>query len=41
MSDPAAPEVKLQANKDSKADRWELAICEAREEPVGVSQMGA
>jgi len=24
------PEVKLQANKDSKADKWELAICEAR-----------
>jgi len=29
-------EVKLQANKDSKADRWELAICEAREELVRV-----
>jgi len=30
------PEVKLQAKKDSKADRWELAICEAREDSVGV-----
>ena len=30
------PEVKLQANKDSKADKWELAINEAREESVGV-----
>jgi len=31
------PEVKLQANKDSKADRWELAICaEAREELVRI-----
>ena len=28
--------MKLQANKDSKADRWELAVCEAREELVGV-----
>jgi len=35
------PEVKLQANKDSKADRWELAICEAREEPVGVFTDGS
>jgi len=27
-------EVKLQANKDSKAGRWELAICEARGESL-------
>jgi len=30
------PQVKLQANKDSKADKWELAINEAREESIGV-----
>ena len=35
------PEVKLQGNKDSKADRWELAICEVREEPVGVFTDGS
>ena len=28
--------MKLQANKDSKADKWELAINEAREELIGV-----
>ena len=28
--------MKLQANKDSKADKWELAINEAREESIGV-----
>jgi len=30
------PEVKLQANKDLKADKWELVISEAREESIGV-----
>ena len=35
------PGVNLQANKDSKADRWELAICEAREELARVSHIGA
>jgi len=35
------PEVQLQANKGSKADRWELAICEAREESVGVFTDGS
>jgi len=34
-------EVKLQANKDSKADKWELAVCEAREDSVGVSMDGS
>jgi len=28
--------VKLQVNKDSKADKWELAINEAREESIRV-----
>ena len=35
------PEVKLQANKDSKADTWELAINEAREESIVVSTDGS
>jgi len=35
------PEVKLQANKDSKADVWELAINEAREESIGVFTDGS
>jgi len=35
------PEVKLQANKDSKADKWELAINEAREESIGVFTDGS
>jgi len=35
------PEVRLQANKDSKADTWELAICEAREESVRVFTDGS
>jgi len=35
------PEVKLQANKDSKADKWGLAICEAREESIGVFTDGS
>jgi len=35
------PEVKLQANKDSNADKWELAINEAREESVGVFTDGS
>jgi len=35
------PEVKLQANKDSKADKWELAISEAREESIGVFTDGS
>jgi len=30
------PKVKLQANKDSKANKWELAINEVREESIGV-----
>jgi len=34
-------EVKLQANKDSKADKWELAIHEAREESIGVFTDGS
>jgi len=35
------PEVKLQANKDSEADKWELAINEAREESIGVFTDGS
>ena len=35
------PEVKLQVNKDSKADMWELAINEAREESIGVFTDGS
>jgi len=35
------PEVKLQANKDSKVDKWELAIHEAREESVGAFTDGS
>ena len=35
------PEVKLQADKDSKADKWELAINEAREEPIEVFTDGS
>ena len=35
------PEVKFQANKDSKADKWELAISEAREESIGVFTDGS
>jgi len=34
-------EVKLQANKDWKADKWELAINEAREESIGVFTDGS
>ena len=34
-------EVKLQANKDSKTDKWELAINEAREESIGVFTGGS
>jgi len=35
------PEAKPQANKDSKADKWELAVHEAREESVGVFTYGS
>jgi len=34
-------EVKLQANKDSKADKWELVISEAREESSRVFTDGS
>jgi len=35
------PGVKLQVNKDSKADNWELAINKAREESIGVFTDGS
>jgi len=35
------PEVKLQASIESKADKWELAIYEARENSVGVFTDGS
>jgi len=35
------PEVKLQANKESKLADWELAIYEAREGAAGVSTDGS
>ena len=35
------PEVKLQANKDSEVDKWELAINEAKEESIGVFTDGS
>jgi len=34
-------EMKLQANKNSKADKWELAINKAREESIGVFTDGS